>query len=214
MALFDNKDEKDYLEVDAPLPGQNYCCLSFISPEKVLEQKETFLVKKFLKSLTDKDGNVVLKTEEYDEKYADFISANESSLESDFHNEVGFSTSVRGVKVRGVYNSYEEATKRAGEIQRVDRAFHVFVGQIGYWLPWDPTAEKVSDQQYLENELNELMKNYKSNQIQKDLFYTNQVEEAKKNAAEELAKKKEELSQIEEIEEEDSDESKLDARAI
>tara|TARA_Y100000389_G_scaffold204553_1_gene257937 strand:- start:3872 stop:4492 length:621 start_codon:yes stop_codon:yes gene_type:complete len=198
MAQLNDNEEIDYLEVDMQIPGQSYCCLSFISPEKVLEQKGPFLTKRFLKSLTDDEGNVNLKIEDYDSKYADFISANEESLESEFHKEVGFKTSVRGIKVRGVYNTYDEASRRASELQRSDRSFNVFVGQVGYWLPWDPNADNVSEQQYLEKELNELMKNYKSNQVQKDLFYSSQVEEAKRNAAEDLKKKKDELEKIEE----------------
>ena len=35
--------EEDYLDVDKPFPGQNYYCISFVSPEKVLEQKELFM---------------------------------------------------------------------------------------------------------------------------------------------------------------------------
>ena len=31
---------EDFLEVDRPVPGQNYCCISFISPDKILKQKE------------------------------------------------------------------------------------------------------------------------------------------------------------------------------
>ena len=36
-------DSVDYLEVDNPIPGQNYVCLSFVSPEKTLKEKELFL---------------------------------------------------------------------------------------------------------------------------------------------------------------------------
>ena len=94
------------------------------------------------------------------------------------------------MKVRGVYSSYEEAAKRAETLQRSDRSFHVYVGQVGYWLPWDPNADNIENQEYMEKELNELMKNYQANQVQKDLFYSNQVDEMKKKtAAEQLAKK-------------------------
>ena len=31
--------DEDYLEVDKPLPGQNYVCMSFISPENTYKQK-------------------------------------------------------------------------------------------------------------------------------------------------------------------------------
>ena len=30
---------EDFLEVDTPIGGQNYACLSFISPEKILKEK-------------------------------------------------------------------------------------------------------------------------------------------------------------------------------
>ncbi len=41
-------DSVDYLEVDNPIPGQNYACLSFVSPEKTLKEKELFLFNKFM----------------------------------------------------------------------------------------------------------------------------------------------------------------------
>ena len=34
------EENEDYLEVDTKIPGQNYCCLSFISPEKFDEYKK------------------------------------------------------------------------------------------------------------------------------------------------------------------------------
>ena len=38
----ENNQIEDYLEEDKPIPGQKYVCLSFISPEKVLDDKNTF----------------------------------------------------------------------------------------------------------------------------------------------------------------------------
>ena len=39
----------DILEVDKPIAGQNFACLSFISPEKILKQREMFYFEQFLK---------------------------------------------------------------------------------------------------------------------------------------------------------------------
>ena len=39
---------------------------------------------------------------------------------------------------------------------------------MGHWLPWNPSADEIQDQEYLEGELNDLMKEYKKNQDQKD----------------------------------------------
>lgn len=199
MAFVEAKDgEVDYLDVDTPIPGQQYACISFISPEKVLVKKEQFVMKKFIKSLVNTDGNITINADEFDTKYDDYISLNTEEIEADFHKESGFQTSMRGVKIRGVYNTYDEATQRAKILQSSDRDFHVFVGQVGYWLPWDPNADNIAEQEYMEKELNELMRNYKSNQLQRDMFYQNQVDEQKKHAAQETEEKKRKLQESEE----------------
>ena len=191
MSFVEAKDgEVDYLDVDIPIPGQQYVCISFISPEKVLIQKEQFIMKKFIKSLTDESGNIVITPDEFDTKYADYIALNSQEIEQEFHKESGFQTTMRGVKIRGTYNTYDEATQRAKILQSSDRDFHVFVGQVGYWLPWDPNADNIAEQEYMEKELNELMRNYKSNQLQRDMFYQNQVDEQRKRAQDETEKKK------------------------
>jgi hypothetical protein len=44
------KEKVDYLEVDDAIPGQNYVCLSFLSPETLIQNKEAFKCVKFLQS--------------------------------------------------------------------------------------------------------------------------------------------------------------------
>ena len=39
----------DLLEVDKPIAGQNFGCFSFISPEKILKQRDLFNFEAFLK---------------------------------------------------------------------------------------------------------------------------------------------------------------------
>ena len=34
--------EKDYLDEDKPIRGQNYCLVSFLSPEDILKEKEVY----------------------------------------------------------------------------------------------------------------------------------------------------------------------------
>ncbi len=126
MSSFDinstENDNADYLEVDAPIPGQNFCCLSFISPEKVLVQKESFYIKEFLKSLQSNasintestepgeesktSDEITINISKVDTLYDDFMFINQQKLDEEFHKSNDFRTSVRGVKVRGVYNSY------------------------------------------------------------------------------------------------------------
>ena len=42
----------DLLEEDKPIAGQKFVCVSFVSPEKILKQKDTFYFEQFLKTLT------------------------------------------------------------------------------------------------------------------------------------------------------------------
>ena len=63
MYIMDSLPDTDYLTVDTPLPGQNYVCMSFISPENILEDKNVFYMQSFLKSFVNKlnlDNNLNL----------------------------------------------------------------------------------------------------------------------------------------------------------
>ena len=204
------EEKVDYLEVDKPIPGQNYTCISFVSPDKILKQKELFLFNKYMNQrcgeyeqsidkimedstdeLKDKIGKelkeILVKElkfsyEEFKSKFDDFKYKFCDELEKSFKEIAGNQTSVRGVKVRGVYDSYGEAERRAKELQRTDHSFHVFVGQVGFWLPWDPEADRVQKEEYLEDELNTLMKGYKENEVNKDIFYEEQKRDKNKDA--------------------------------
>lgn len=185
----DNEEEEDFLDVDTALPGQNFCCLSFLSPEKVLERKEVFVMKKFLDFLN-------LHTEEnVQSKFDDFLFTHEESLTKEFTEQNNGQSSCRGLKVRGVYDSLKEAQNRAKLLQRMDRNFNVYVGQVGYWLPWDPNPDHVQESEYLEGELNKLMKGYKNNQAERDFFYAEQVQTYKNTKASSSEEVKEEVKE-------------------
>jgi hypothetical protein len=177
--------DEDFLDVDKPIPGQNFVCLSFISPDKVLENKERYFLKEFLKSMPE-----TAEIANIDELFDTYLEAHQQQLESTFYEKNEFRTTVRGIKVRGVYDTKKEAEIRAQVLQRMDRHFHVFVGQVGYWLPWDPNANDIEDQVYMEKELNELMKHYRENENKRDMFYEEQTNARKTKAMEESQKNK------------------------
>ena len=210
--------EEDYLDVDKPITGQNFYCVSFVSPDKILEQKDIFMFYHYeravnkkvssmlsegLTSLIEKseDGNIdvadvitlkksIEKTcseydltlEQFKSKFEDFKFGNEEKIGEAFDKANNFRTSVRGVKVRGVYDTKREADVRAGVLQRQDPLFDVFVGQMGYWCPWDPNPQKIDDIEYMNNDLNKLVKEYKSNEAKKDMFYQEQKTQRQKDA--------------------------------
>ena len=210
---------EDFLEVDKPIPGQNFVCLSFVSPDKLLTRKEDYYFHEYNKKRIQnfqKEQNVKLDVilnecldgkvdigkladfqkgfvkasdehvkqsfESFAEDMKDFRYANEEAIEEKFHEDNNFQTSVRGIKVRGVYNTIKEAQIRAKVLQRMDPSFHIFVGQVGYWLPWDPSADKIEDQEYQNNQLNDIVKKYKTNESKRDEFYEQQKQDRKKEA--------------------------------
>ncbi len=218
MKLSQTDVEEDYLDVDKPLPGQNYYCVSFVSPDKVLAQKELFMYyhyeQAFYKKLTNMldtsltslieksdDGKIdiadVIKIkksvrdsytsenvdfEKFKSKLEDFRFRDEENIGEVFDKQNNFGTSVRGVKVRGVFDTKREADVRASVLQRMDPLFDVFVGQIGFWCPWDPNPQKIDDIEYMNNDLNKLVKEYKSNESKKDQFYNEQKTQRQKDA--------------------------------
>ena len=188
--MSDKESEKtDYLEVDEAIPGQNYVCLSFLSPETLIQNKEAFKCVKFLQSYC-KDQK--LKFEEVYSKYQDFTYKYEDKLQRDFDEQNEFQTSVRGLKVRGVFDTRQAAEDRAKKLSMRDSAFHTFVGQVGYWLPWDPNADKVADEVFQNSQLNDMMEKYQENNVNRDIFYEEQKRDKIKAAQEEVRKAKEE----------------------
>ena len=183
---------EDYLEEDKPIPGQKYVCLSFISPEKVLEDKQTFKFYHYLKHINPDYAKTYA---EFKEDFVYSSEENEEKIQEQFDELVDYQTNVRGVKVRGVYDNARAANIRAKVLQKLDRSFHVYVGQVGYWLPWDPTANNIEDQEYAEPELNRLVKEYKNNETKKDLYYEEQKREKQKAAMEESLRLKKEQEQ-------------------
>ncbi len=171
---------EDFLEVDNPIGGQNYCCLSFVSPEDVIREKNIQFVHKFLKTIAK---NYDLDSDSIVEKYKDFLYINEDKLEEEYNSENDFQTSVRGVKVRGTYSTLKEAQTKATRLQKQDPNFSVYIGQVGYWLPWNPRADKIEGQEYAEGELNELVKKYRENQENKDLHFRENIDYVKEQQA-------------------------------
>ena len=186
---------EDFLDVDPTIPGQQYCVLSFISPENVLKKKESYFNSEFLKWLCDQSeflDNVVLKNDKtrlnynsVKEKYDDFLYTNEERLENEFHELENFKTTARGIKVRGVYATQREAEVRCKVLQRLNKRDNVFLGQVGYWLPWDPSPDRVENTEYLEPELNKLMKQYKENAAKRDIYYQENKDNLLKNRVKE-----------------------------
>jgi hypothetical protein len=193
--------EVDYLDEDKPLRGQNYVCLSFISPEDILADKEVYAFGKYLSqfskdfstmldmliqkypddkdlltSLRENNGHIY-KNDELQEQYRFFRRTNSAEIDREFLEKNDFKTSVRGIKVRGSFETLKEAQIRAEVLKKMGDKFDIFIGQVGCWCPWSPNPEDLENQEYAETQLNTIMKKYRENMQLKDEFFEQRKQE-------------------------------------
>jgi hypothetical protein len=103
-----------------------------------------------------KEEGIKLKENSVEDDYKNFLDKNEDSLTEKFQKQNNFQTSVRGLKIRGSYNTQEEAELRCKKIRDLDPNHDIFVGPVGVWVPWDPDAYKTGRVEFMEDELNQL----------------------------------------------------------
>lgn len=103
--------------------------------------------------------------------------------------------SLRSIKIRGIYNRREDADKRAEQLRDLDPDFDVFVGEVGKWLPWDPTEEQVDEEKWREQEkeLQRIAHNYKKAREQSKVMHEERKKELMKKSA---LEQEEKLSKI------------------
>ena len=129
-----------------------------------------------------KDEIDTLKDTTVDADYKNFVDAKEDQLDAEFLRAHNFQTSVRGLKVRGVYPTLEEAELRCKMLREMDPNHDVYVGPIGMWMPWEPDAYKTGRVEYLEDELNKLMQEKVKNQDFAKMAFEKRVKDTKKEA--------------------------------
>lgn len=208
----------DLCDEDPPIAGQKFCCMSFVSPEKILKKREVYIFDQFIKQwdfsksmerymdflhflafkynlkvddvmagfkeFTKEEEDKLRKTT-VDDDYKNFLDKNEEKLNEQFNREHAFQTSVRGLKVRGVYATQDEAQNKCVALRKQDPNHDIFVGPVGIWIPWDPDAYKTGNVQFLEEELNQLHQEKIKNETFAKQEFDKRVLETKRKAIEE-----------------------------
>jgi len=136
------------------------CRNSRIRVDTVMDGLQTFI----------KENEKDMKDTKLKEAYDDYLYKNRTKLEEQFSEQNNFHTSVRGLKIRGVFSNRAEAEARAKKLQRSDQIHNILLGEVGKWLPWDPEPSDVNEQEYAEEQLNTLMKKYKENEDAREMF--------------------------------------------
>ncbi len=216
-----NMNYVDLLEEDKAISGQKFVCLSFVSPEEIIKQRDHFFFEEFLKQWNYKksvdvmlhfisfisykynlsfdkvneDFQDFLRSEHeaimnytVNDDYKTFVDNNEERLDVEFGEKHQFQTSIRGIKVRGVFASQKEAEMRCKLLREVDPNHDVYVGPVGIWVPFHPDAYKTGRVEYMEETLNQLMSEKKKNEDHAKKEFDKRVKEAKEKAINENKK--------------------------
>ena len=130
----------------------------------------------------------MLKNGTLEDDFKTFIDNSEEALQSAFDKDHQFQTSVRSVKIRGVYPTQEEAELRCKMLREADPNHDVYVGPVGMWMPWEPEAYKTGRVEYLEDELNQLMHEKAKNDKRDKEAFEKRLREAKEKAIKENIK--------------------------
>lgn len=212
----------DLCDEDAAISGQKFACMSFVSPEKILKQREIYNFDKFveqweytkivtktsdflnffsyknnlkvddvLKDFQDfvKEEKEQLKASSFAEDFKSFVETNEEQLYAEFQKQNEFQTSVRGLKIRGVFPTQEEAEMKCKKLREIDPNHDIYVGPVGMWIPWDPDAYKTGRVEFMEDELNQLHHEKLKNETKAKEEFDKRVLETKRKAIEENVKK-------------------------
>lgn len=151
-----------------------------------------------------KDYNEFIREEEdkikqdsaIEDDYHLYISKNEDELNAKFNRDHAFQTSVRGLKIRGVFGTQEEAEDKCKKLRESDPNHDIFVGPVGMWIPWDPDAYKTGRVEFMEEELNQLHKEKMKNEEKAKQEFDARVKEAKMKAIEENIKNAEKSGNV------------------
>ena len=155
--------------------------LNFLSYKYNLDFNK--LTKDLEEFVEEEKSNLFVTT--LDDEYKTFVDTYEEKLQKEYNEIHDFQTNTRGIKVRGVFASQEEAEMRCKLLRNEDPNHDVYVGPVGMWMPFHPEAYKTGRVEYLEKELNELMAEKKKNdEVSKENF-KQRVKDSKKKAIEE-----------------------------
>ena len=210
-----NSKYVDLCDEDQAIAGQKFACMSFVSPEKILQKREVYLFNQFIKNwefsksmeryfefihfisykhninvetligdFNDfvKEESDKLKKSGIEDDYKNFLDKQEDKLNEQFNREHAFQTSVRGLKIRGVFGNQDEAEEKCKKLRESDPNHDIYVGPVGVWIPWDPDAYKTGRVEHMEEELNALHSEKMKNEELAKKEFEERVRETKRKA--------------------------------
>jgi excinuclease UvrABC helicase subunit UvrB len=116
------------------------------------------------------------------------------------------------MKIRGVFDTREEAASYVQRLIRLDPVFDIYVCDMYNWCLVPPDPEHISDQTYQDETLNKIIGEYRKNQIYAKEHFEERKREMMEQAADEL--KRSALKRLEEESQKELEESQKEHEII
>ena len=101
------------------------------------------------------------------------------------------------LKIKGVFNTLEDANKHAEMLQKIDSTFDIYVVEMYSWLlvPPDPT---LIEQKHVDSKLNEIIGGHRESQLKAKMYFEERKRELIENINIENDRRKEENEKMKE----------------
>lgn len=101
------------------------------------------------------------------------------------------------LKIKGVFNTIEEANKHAEMLQKIDSTFDIYVVEMYSWLlvPPDPS---LMEQKHVDSKLNEIIGGHRESQLKAKMYFEERKRELIENINIENDRRKEENEKMKE----------------
>lgn len=103
------------------------------------------------------------------------------------------------LKIRGTFNTLEEANKHAEMLQKIDSTFDVYVVEMYSWLLLPPDPSLI-EQKHIDSKLNEIIGGHRESQLKSKMYFEERKRELIENINIENEMRKEENAKLKESE--------------
>lgn len=76
-----------------------------------------------------------------------------------------------GVKIRGVFETVEDARMHADQLSKTDSMFDVYLVEMYKWLPIPPNTDMIENQVYQDEVLNTIVKTHVEEKVKVNKFF-------------------------------------------
>ena len=101
------------------------------------------------------------------------------------------------LKIKGVFNTLDDANKHAEMLQKIDSTFDIYVVEMYSWLLVPPDATLI-EQKHVDSKLNEIIGGHRESQLKAKMYFEERKRELIENINIENDKRKEENEKMKE----------------